>query len=125
MSDNIDQIQRELESLGHDTHLFDSPQGTVVAFAYTVEVGSHKGRRFTLGISMHGPGQYPEHPPHWVHITPPVNDGKGGAVVEYSDEDGRQWIAMSRPPADIWDQLRTKHMSVYLNDHIRRFWNGI
>ena len=125
MSDNIDQVKRELESLGYETHLSSSPQGEVVSFSYKVESGSYKGKQVTLGISMQGSEPYPEYPPHWIHLTPPINDGKGGAVVRYSDANGREWAALSRPPGEIWDQLLTKHMHAYLNGHMRRFWNGI
>lgn len=124
MSDNIEQVQAELESLGYETSVSASPQGTVVSFLYTVETGSHKGRQVTLGLSL-GDGQYPEYPPHWIHLTPPIDDGKGGTTAAYQDASGREWIAMSRPPGDIWDRLPTKHMYSYLNEHLRRFWNSI
>jgi hypothetical protein len=125
MSDNINQIKAELESLGYETCLSDSPQGKVVSFSYTVETGSHKGERVRLGISMHGSEVYPEYPPHWIHLAPPIDDGRGGVVQKYCDSSGREWTVLSRPPGEIWDQLPTKHMSAYLNEHLRRFWNGI
>ncbi len=125
MADNIDRIKRELESLGYETRLSDSGQGKVVSFPYTVETGPYKGKQVRLGISMQGSERYPEYPPHWIHLTPPIDDGKGGAVQKYSDENGCEWVAMSRPPGDLWDQLPTKHMSAYLNEHLRRFWNNI
>lgn len=111
--------------MGYQTTLLDSPQGEVVAFSYEVEVGSHKGEQFALGISMHGSEQYPEYPPHWIHLSPPVNDGKGGSTCTYGDNSGREWIAMSRPPGPLWDELPTKSMNAYLKEHLRRFWNGM
>ena len=125
MFDNIHRIKGELESLGYETSLSDSLQGEVISFLYTVKTGSYKGKQFTLGISMQGSETYPEYPPHWIHLSPPIDDGKGGAVEKYDDANEREWVAMSRPPGDMWDQLPTKHMSAYLNEHIRRFWNGI
>ena len=126
MSDNIEQIKGELEALGYGTCLSDSPQGTVVSFLYTVETGSHKGRQVRLGVSMHGGQIYPEGPPHWIHLQPPIDDGKGGAVERYTDPtNGKEWIAMSRPPGELWDQLPTKHMRAYIDEHLRRFWNNI
>ena len=124
MPDNIDQIKRELESLGYETCLSDSPQGKVVSFPYLVGVGSHKGKQVTLGISMQGSETYPEYPPHWIHLTPRIDDGRGGSVGKYTEKD-QEWIALSRPPGEIWDQLPTKHMASYLNEHLRRFWNGM
>ena len=125
MSDNITQIQLELKSLGYRTSLLDSLRGKVVAIPYKVEVGSHKGEQFTLGVSMHGNESYPEYPPHWIHLTPPFDDGRRGAIDKYQDNEGREWIAMSRPPGQLWDELPTKHMYAYLQEHLRRFWNGI
>ena len=125
MSDNINQIKRELESLGYETGLFNSQYGEVITFPYIVETGSHKGRRFLLGISMQGSELYPEYPPHWIHISPAIDDGKGGAVEKYCDDEDREWSALSRPPEDIWDQLPVKDMQAYFCEHLRRFWNGI
>ena len=125
MSDNIYRIKRELESLGYATQLSDSPQGKVVSFNYIVEAGTRTGELATVGISMQGIEPYPEYPPHWIHVTPPLDDGKGGVVTKYHDNNGREWVALSRPPSDIWDRLPTKHMYAYLNEHLRRFWNGI
>lgn len=125
MSDSFDQIVRELKALGYEPTSFDSPQGRVAAIDYHVEAGSHRGKSFMLGVSLHGSENYPEHPPHWIHLTPPIDDSKGGAVIKYTDDQGRPWIAMSRPPGPLWDRLRTKHMSTYLSEHVRRFWNNI
>ena len=125
MFDNIKQIKRELESLGYETCLSNSPHGEVVTFLYTVETGSHKDQQVTIGISMQGSELYPEHPPHWIHVSPPIDDGKAGTVVKYFDGDGREWVALSRPLGEFWDQLPTKHMHAYLNGYLHRFWNGI
>lgn len=75
-----------------------------------------------LGISFHGAEHYPEYPPHWIHVSPPIDDGMGGAVHRYQDEEGRDWIALSRPPTDLWDLLPTKSMYAFMNEHVRRFW---
>ena len=101
--------------------MYESPQGKVVAFDYTIETGCHIGEKVTVGVSFQE-SDYPEYPPHWVHVTPPISDGKGGLVQNYSDESGRPWIAMSRPPGDIWDRLPTKHMDSYIKEHLRRIW---
>lgn len=124
MSDSIQRVQAELASLGYHTSVFDSPQGKVVTFDYTIETGCHKGKPVTVGVSFQESG-YPEYPPHWVHVTPPIDDGKGGPVQEYVDESGRSWIAMSRPPGEIWDRLPTKHMNLYIREHLRRIWKDL
>lgn len=125
MSDNISRIQAELESLSYETSLFDSPIGQVVVFTYKVEVGTHAGKKVEVGISMHGNEPYSEYPPHWIHLAPEFNDNKGGAVQEYTDNSGRQWIALSRAPGTLWDELLTKHMAFYLSEHLRHFWNNM
>ena len=65
---------------------------------------------------------YPEYPPHWIHVTPKIEDKRGLPGKEYTDADGRPWVAFSRPPSDFWDNAPTKHMSVYVGEHLRRFW---
>ena len=124
MSDDTSQLRKELEDLGYQVSVRESPQGTVVEFDYLVEAGSRKGETFKLGISFQEAG-YPEYPPHWIHTSPPVNDGLGGVVERYHSGDGQEWVAMSRPPKERWDRLPVKDMRNYLNEHVRRFWNCI
>ena len=114
----------ELESLGYRTTTRESRQGTVVEFDYQVEVGNKRGEWYRVGMSMQEAG-YPEYPPHWVHVSPPVDDGLGGSVKRYQTDDGREWVAMSRPPNDLWDQLATKDMPNYLDHHMRRIWSQV
>ena len=123
MSQSVDRVRAELESLGRKTIEFDSPHGRVVAFDYEIQAGSHKGEPVWVGVSFQEEG-YPEYPPHWVHVTPPINDEKGGSVGSYSAE-GSDWFAMSRPPGDLWDRLRTKHMGAYISDHLSRIWSDV
>ena len=120
----ITQIQSELDSLGYITSLFDSPQGKVVSFGYTIETGFHRGRHVTIGLSVQE-SNYPEYPPHWVHVSPPISDGRGGSVQSYESSDGKQWLAMSRPPGELWDRLRTKHMSLFISEHLRKIWMNV
>ena len=122
MSNSLDKIQRELESFERKTQRFDSPIGVVVAFKYVIESGSHKGEPVTVGVSLQEDG-YPEYPPHWIHISPPLSDGKGGSVQRYEVE-SREWLAMSRPPPG-WDRLLTKHMQTYISEHLRGIWKDV
>ena len=72
---------------------------------------------------------YPEYPPHWIHISPPYDDQLGGATNLYSgcDPEGvtQEWLALSRPPGEMWDRLVTKHMKSYLDSHITRFCKNL
>ena len=121
MSTSINRVQAELEALGFRTEVFATPRRTVVSFDYVIEVGTRKGQKITVGLGFLEEG-YPEYPPHWVYVTPPLSDGKGGTVEEFHDDQGRTWIAMSRPPGDVWDHLPTKHMDGYIKEHLRRIW---
>ena len=121
MSTSIARVQAELEALGYRTSVIDTPRRPVVSFDYVIEAGSQKGTEVTVGLGFQE-DTYPEYPPHWVCVTPPLSDGKGGAVEQFLDGQGRTWIAMSRPPGDLWDLLPTKHMDAYIKEHLRRIW---
>lgn len=123
MSDAISRVQAELAELGYETSVRDSGQGTVVEFDYQVETGSREGETFRVGVSFQETN-YPEYPPHWIHVSPPVDDGRGG-LQRYTTADGQEWAAMSRSPSDIWDRLPVKDMKNYMNEHVRRFWGHI
>ena len=32
---------------------------------------------------------------------------------------------MSRPPGEVWDRLPTKHMTAFMNEHLRKIWKDI
>ena len=118
MPNEIECVQDELNSLGYSTRVKDTPQGQAVVFLYTIESGPHEGKDVLVGLSFQETG-YPEYPPHWIHVCPPMNDHKGGAVETYEDSDGH-WVAMSRPPGPVWDRLPAKSMNGYINEHLRR-----
>ena len=96
----------------------------LITFDYEIETGSLKGQLVTIGIYPQD-GNFPEHPPHWVHVTPPIDDGRGGSTQKYRDRRDREWLIMSRPPDDIWDQLPEKHMRYYISEHLGRIWGTI
>lgn len=123
MEDSIQRIQNELEGLGYVPVVTDWPKGKAIRFQYTIPAGSHAGK--TVYVAVSADSAYPEYPPHWVLISPPINDGRGGAYESYTDDDGREWLAMSRPPDDIWDRLATKHMSRYISEHLNRIWKDV
>ncbi len=123
MSDSARRVKEELESLGYGTESFDSGVGVVIAFNYTIETGSHKGMSVLVGVSFQEEG-YPDYPPHWIHVSPPVPDGRGGSIQNY-EMSGRTWLAMSRPPGRLWDQLPTKHMYGYISEHLRKIWKDV
>ena len=123
MSASIAQVRSELEALGYKPFEFDWQRGRVAAFEYTIEAGSHSGTDVFVGISFQEEG-YPEYPPHWVHVSPPIPDHHGGGV-QYSTEDGRNWLALSRAPGRLWDQLSKQDMEAFINEHLRRIWRHV
>ena len=118
MTNDIERVQSELKGLGYSTCVKDTAQGQTVVFPYTIESGPREGEGLLVGLSFQETG-YPEYPPHWIHVCPPMDDNKGGAVQPYEDSDGK-WLAMSRPPGVVWDRLRTKSMRGYIDEHLRR-----
>ena len=118
MSSSLDKIEIELQGLGFPTTRFTSPQGEVVAFSYVIDVERLSGTGCQLGFSMQEQG-FPVYAPHWIHISPPIDDRQGNGR-RYTDEQGTPWVAFSRPPT-YWDNLPTKGIKVFLNEHIRRF----
>ena len=121
MNSGLQQVRTELEECGFETYVVPGVPDEIIAFSYTVLTGRYKGKVVDVGLSMQETN-YPEYPPHWIHITPKIEDSRGRAGKEYTDSSGRDWVAFSRPPADFWDNAPTKHMAVYVDEHIRRFW---
>ena len=117
MSNDIERVQSELNSIGYTTRVKDTLQGKTVVFPYTIESGPNEGKDVLVGLSFQETG-YPEYPPHWIHVSPPMDDNKGN-VTPYEDSDG-QWLAMSRPPEIVWDRLPAKSMRGYIDEHLRR-----
>lgn len=126
MTPSLQRIVAELESRGYTTDVFEHERGPVVRFDYRVEAGTHEGELFKMGVCMWDvTGEYPEFAPHWLHVSPPVDDHLDGGIVTYHDLDGREWCARSRIVGPLWDDLPEKNMAHYLTEHIRRFWAGI
>ena len=124
MDEALEKVLEELSVLGYQPSIRESPQGMVVEFDYCVVTGSHTGETFGIGLSFQE-AAYPEYPPHWIHISPPVWDGLGTNAQHYQTANGKDWVALSRPPSDLWDKLPKKNMKSYLETHLRRFWNNI
>ena len=126
MSSSLDMIQAELHELGYETSRFNSKSDgkEVLSFPYDVDVGRLRGNRYQLGISMQQEG-YPTYAPHWIHIHPPI-EGNIAGRNDYTDDAGKQWLALSRPPNPaVWDELPNKNMKTFLDEHIRSFWASI
>ena len=122
MSEGLDLMEQELSCEGYETRRLNTPDGQMVVFDYVIETGSHKNRQVQVGA---GPGDgYPQYPPHWVVVSPPLDDGNGGVVNKHTI-DGVEWLSMSRPPQDIWDSAVRRDMKTYLSDHLRRIWKDV
>ena len=140
MSNNSERITAELTALGYHTSPFAAPeqQGGAdgVRFPYRIEDGSRAGETVTLALAMHqNEGEWPEVAPHWLYLSPPdpvleelVKGSRSpGAIQTFQCADGLDWMAISAPPSDFWDQIDTangKNMKTYLDRHIRRIWSA-
>ena len=63
--------------------------------------------------------------PHEVQAN--RGGGQHGCVERYEDEDGVEWMAISAPVRDFWDQIddpNGKSVKTYLERHIRRIWEA-
>lgn len=120
MNEALLQVQREIEECGYKTYVVSGTDEEIVAFKYEVPSGRYKGQWVHVGLSMQEVN-YPEYPPHWIHVTPKIEDRRGSPGREFTDSEGRVWVGFSRPPSDFWDNAATKHMRVYL-EHLVRFW---
>ena len=122
-------IVSELETLGYRAEIFDAEtsggQQRVVTFPYRIGVGRFKGETRNVGISTQCEAVgYPETPPHWIFISPPITDTRDGGHHGINNFAGREWVALSRPPGAFWDRVRHKGMRAYL-EHLSRVWSRI
>ena len=140
MSNNSERIAAELAELRYDTSPFAAPEqqggAAGVRFPYRIEDGSRAGDTVTLALAMHqNEGEWPEVAPHWLYLSPPdpvleeliKGSRSPGAIQAFQCADGLDWMAISAPPSDFWDQIDTpngKNMETYLNRHIRRIWSA-
>lgn len=126
---SLEKIEIELKGLGYTPFFIDAPQGRAVVISYCIPIGKYIGKKVWLGFSFQEEG-YPEYPPHWIHISPPYDDQLGGSqpytlVDEKIEESAREWLALSRPPKKLWDNLATKTMEQYLRLHVPSFCNKL
>ena len=123
MNSALRQVQEELEECDLTTYLVEGAPDEIVAFSYNVPTGRYRGTTVDVGFSMQELN-YPEFAPHWIHVTPEIEDRAGAPGRRFNDSRGRQWVGFSRPPSDFWDNAPTKHMSIFLREHLRRFWRN-
>lgn len=125
-----ERIQQELLALGFDPRVVESRDSVagdqqVVAFVYNVPVGRFRGEQFMVGVSTRCEAVgYPEVPPHWIFISPPIADTHDGANHGVAKFDGRDWVMLSRPPGAFWDRVGQKGMRAYI-DHLNKVWRQI
>lgn len=122
-------IRDELVALGYPADVVEGdtsggPQ-KVVVFTYPVRTGRFRGNTFKMGISTQCEGLgYPELPPHWLFISPPITDTRDGGNHGLNSFGGENWVALSRPPGPFWDKLPHKCMKAYM-EHVSRVWKYI
>ena len=122
-------IAGELETLGYRAEIVEGDTSggrqRVVTFPYRIGVGRFKGEIRNVGISTQCEAVgYPETPPHWIFISPPITDTRDGGHHGINSFAGREWVALSRPPGAFWDRVRHKGMRAYL-EHLSGVWARI
>lgn len=122
-------ISGELQEMGYQPQIVDgnTPVGQqkIVIFPYRIQSGRFKGETRNVGISTQCEAfGYPEMPPHWIFVNPPIFDTKDGPNHGINRFAGREWIALSRPPGPFWDRVRQKGMKAYL-EHLSKVWSRI
>ena len=142
MTDNVQLLSDELRRLDYEPEPFecqiDVCSGQGVKFQYRIVDGSRVEETVMLGLVIPDQtGDWPEITPHWLHICPPdnvlaeqvmANRGNAqGVVRRYQDKEGTEWMAISAPVNDFWDQIEDpdgKNMSTYIERHVRRIWDA-
>ena len=121
-------IADELKELGYQPETVEGETiggQRVVVFPYRIPVGRFKGETRNIGISTQCEAVgYPETPPHWIFVNPPIPDTRDGVNHGISSFAGRDWITLSRPPGAFWDRVRHKGMRAYL-EHLSKVWAQI
>lgn len=122
-------IVAELQALGYTPEVVEGEtvagNQRVVTFNYAIPVGRFRGETRTVGVSTQCEAVgYPETPPHWIFISPPITDTRDGANHGVGNFGGRDWVALSRPPGAFWDRAEHKEMSTYM-EHLLRVWKQI
>lgn len=122
-------IREELIALGYQPEVVEGDTSAgpqkIVVFQYRVRSGRFRGETYLMGISTQCEAAgYPELPPHWVFISPPITDTRDGNNHGLNTFGGRDWVALSRPPGAFWDRLANKSMQAYM-EHISRVWKQI
>ena len=122
-------ITDELKELGYRPQIVEGDtvggRQKVVVFPYRIPVGRFKGEIRNVGISTQCEAVgYPETPPHWIFVNPPITDTKDGANHGINSFAGKDWVALSRPPGTFWDRVEHKGMRAYL-EHLSKVWARI
>ena len=113
MNAGLLKVRQELEECGLPTYIVTGVPDQIIAFTYNVPAGRYRGQTFHIGLSMQEV-DYPEYPPHWIHVSPKMEDRQGAPGREFIDSEGRHWVSFSRPPSDSWD-LRSHQTHVGLS----------
>ena len=142
MIENARLLAEELKRLGYAPERFNIPiakrPGEGVKFEYLIKDGSRTGETVVLGLVISDKeGAWPEATPHWIYICPPdsvlaeqvqAHRGNGqGCVKCDKDQEGVEWMAISAPVKDFWDQIEEsngKNVATYLERHVRRIWSA-
>ncbi len=135
-----DQIKKEIKKVlscelqdiqnVKDWGLSSKREGHLCIFGYVIPCGFLEKKKITIGIEF-PVKDYPRLPPHFIHLKrEEFSDreiGKIGKIHEEYEHSGERWIALSRPPQDIWDELDSskKNLYTFFESHLRRLWESL
>lgn len=137
MGGNARRLAASFREAGYDPKPFTSSMqhsvGDGIRFEYPITDGSRAGETVWLGLVIpESVGDWPEVAPHWIHIAPPDHVLEEqvlvrGSVERYRDSEGTEWMAISAPVSDFWDQIDEpdgKNAKTYTDRHLRRIWGA-
>ena len=140
MENLTNQIQKEIKKIlscelqdiqdMQNRSLSSKRNGYLCIFKYAIPCGSMKKKNITIGIEL-PLDDYPRLPPHFIHLKKEEfkeeEKQKMGQIHESYEHNGESWIALSRPPEDIWDELdiSKKNLYTFFESHLRRFWGSL
>ena len=140
MEDLTHQIQKEIKNIPscklqciHSMKEWSpvaNRDGHLCIFQYTIPCGSLKTTKITIGVEL-PINDYPRLPPHFIHLkTEKFNQetiNKMGIIHQKYKIKEENWIALSRPPQDIWDGLpqSKKTLATFFTSHLYTFWRNL
>ena len=105
-------------------------EGYVALFNFKIPCGPLKDKKIIMGIEIPS-NDFPRLPPHFIHFKKEDFESETikqiGDIHQEYEYEGEKWMALSRPPQDIWDDLdiSQKNLKAFFYTHLQRFWEAL